>query len=666
MSPKPSAAHRLKRLVLGKSRHWSEEGLFHHLSLAVMLAWVGLGSDGISSSCYGPEEAYKVLGSHPGLSLIVAALSLLAIFVISAGYSQIIGMFPGGGGGYVVAGRLLSPGLGAVSGCALLIDYVLTVTTSVVSAGDAIFSLAPAGLESWKWPAVATALIFLTLINLRGVKEAVQLWVPVFLLFLLTHLVMIGAAFVNHAGAVSSLPAQVARDWSGVSAEVGLFGALALVLRAFSMGAGTFTGIEAVSNGLPILREPRAATGRKTMTLMGVSLGVLVMGLFSAYLLCRVSPEPGKTLNATLLANVTAGWSPGVAHAFSFATLGSAALILLIAAQTGFLDGPRVLANMAVDRWMPSRFANLSDRYVTANGVLLIGGAALLTLALTHGSIETLVVLYSINVFITFTLSQLAMCRHWLRERGAPGRAKGLAINGTGLLICATILITISLAKFSEGGWVTLVVTALLTAAAFGIRAHYRRVGRLLGRLNAIVDAVASSPGSTRLKPRDGGRTAVILVNGFNGTGLHILLGAIRLMGGFKRYVFLSVGAVDAGNFKGRDEIDRLRLSVDEGLERYAAYIRSQGGEAECAGTVGHDVETELVTLAEAAAARHPDAVFFVGRLIFENDGFLTRLLHNQTATALQRLFHLRGLMLLILPIRVPDTEPENAETLIL
>lgn len=649
---------RLRFLVLGKSRHWSEEGLFHHLSLAVMLAWVGLGADGLSSSCYGPEEAYKELGAHAPLSMFVVALSLLAILVISAGYSQIIGLFPGGGGGYVVAGRLLSPGVGALSGCALLIDYVLTVTTSVASAGDAFFSLLPGDTLAWKWPVTAIALIFLTLMNLRGVKEAVQLWVPIFLLFIVTHLALIGAAFLMHGDQVARIPAQTLGEWSAVSNEVGLLGAIALVLRAFSMGAGTFTGIEAVSNGLPILREPRAATGRKTMALMGVSLGVLVAGLFIAYQLCHVVPEQGKTLNASLITSITVGWNPGAASLFAYAALGSSSLLLLIAAQTGFLDGPRVLANMAVDRWMPSRFANLSDRYVTANGVLLMGGAALLTLALTRGKIEVLLVLYSINVFITFALSQLAMCRHWITQVGAPGRLKGLMINGVGLVICLIILITTAVVKFAEGGWVTLLVTAALTAVAFGIRSHYRHVGRLLGRLNAIVDAVRASAGSKRLAPRREGRTAVVLVNGFNGTGLHILLGAIRLMGGFKRYVFLSVGVVDAGNFKGLEEIGHLRASVEQGLKSYTDYVITQGGEAESACAIGHDIETELLALSDTTVSKYPDAVFFAGQLVFEQETFLTRLLHNQTTTTLQRAFHLRGLVLLILPIRVPVSAP--------
>src|SRR5262249_14544499 len=164
--------------------------------------------------------------------------------------------------------------------------------------------------------------------------------------------------------------------------------------------------------GLPVLREPRVETGKTTMTYMGVSLGVTVFGLLVAYMLVGVHPEEGKTLNAVLFERITSDWPAGLRTAVVIACVVSASALLLIAAQTGSLDGPRVLATMALDRWFPSRFAALSDRFVSQNGVLLMGASALAVLAATGGSVDLLVVLYSINVFLTFSLSQLGMCVH--------------------------------------------------------------------------------------------------------------------------------------------------------------------------------------------------------------------------------------------------------------
>ena len=178
------------------------------------------------------------------------------------------------------------------------------------------------------------------------------------------------------------------------------------------MGAGTYTGIEAVSNAVPVLREPRVQTAKKTMHLMAISLAFMAGGLLIAYILFNVAPVPGKTLNAVLFENVTKSWGT-FGNYFVIATLISEAALLFVATQTGFLDGPRVLANMALDRWVPTMFATLSDRLVTQNGILIMGVSALIMVFLTQGSVKLLIVLYSIAVFITFLLSQAGMVRHW-------------------------------------------------------------------------------------------------------------------------------------------------------------------------------------------------------------------------------------------------------------
>ena len=403
----------LKTLLFGRSRSLYEDNLFHKVSLIAVFAWVGLGADGLSSSCYGPEESFKALGSNHNLTVFVALACVVTITVICASYSQIIALFPGGGGGYLVASKLLSPSAGLVSGCALIVDYVLTIAISVASGTDAIFSLLPVSWHAAKLVAALVGIVLLTILNLRGVRESVIMFLPIFAAFVVTHLFGIAYAFFRHAADFPVLATNMAADISASHAQLGWFGVMLLVLRSYSLEAGTYTGIEAVSNGLPVLREPRVRTGKRTMALMGVSLAVMVGGLLVAYLLYHVTPAEGRTLNAVLFEDITAHWPPWLGRSFVTLALISAGALLFIAAQTGFLDGPRVLANMALDRWFPTRFTSLSDRFVAQNGVLLMGLVAAVVTWLTRGDVAVLVVLYSINVFITFSLSQLGMVRHW-------------------------------------------------------------------------------------------------------------------------------------------------------------------------------------------------------------------------------------------------------------
>ncbi len=655
---------RLKTVLIGKSRDLSDQGLFHKLSLIAFFAWVGLGADGLSSSCYGPEETFKALNGHIYLSLLVAAAAVVTVFVISASYSQIIELFPTGGGGYLVASKLLSPALGVVSGSALLIDYVLTITISVASGADALFSLMPVGAAHYKLMFEIGGVCLLTLLNLRGAKEAVLPWVPIFITFVLTHVFVIVYTLWTHLGNLPEVWQRASTEITATHQSLGWLGMALLVLRAYSMGAGTYTGIEAVSNGLPILREPRVQTGKRTMRYMAISLSITVAGLLVGYLLFHVTPSEGKTLNAVLFESLTASWPRGASFTFILVTLASEAALLFVAAQAGFLDGPRVLSNMALDRWFPTRFATLSDRFVTHNGILMMGGFALLLMVASRGSVDFLVVLYSINVFITFTLSQLGMVRHWWQERrNMPGWKPKILINGVGAALTAFILVTLSALKFFEGGWVTLLVTALLVTAAFLIKRHYTHTSQDLQRLDELVSAIqpgepAPPAAAVELKPAPAldakAKTAVILVNGFNGLGLHTLFGVLRMFPGvFKNFVFVQIGVVDAGNFKGAAEVENLKQHITAANNKYVEYMRSRGLPAEAVTAVGIDVVQKATELAPSILERFPNGIFFGGQLVFKHETFFTRLLHNYAVFSLQRRFYQLGLPLLILPIRV-------------
>jgi len=663
-----SAVQRLRRFVIGKARSPHDPQVFHRLSLIAFLAWVGLGADPLSSSCYGPEEAFLALGGHYRLGILVALASASTILIISASYSQIIELFPTGGGGYLVASKLLSPTLGMVSGCALLLDYVLTITISVASGTDALFSFLPRAWLGYKLECAVLGIAVLIVLNLRGVKESVMSLAPIFLLFIATHAFAIVYVLGSHLIDLPQVARETAVDLRETYTALGLGGMLFLILRAYSMGAGTFTGIEAVSNGIPVLREPKVQTARVTMGYMAVSLSCVVLGLMLSYILYELRPQAGKTLNAVLFETMTGRWAQTPAQAFVLVALVSEAALLFIAAQAGFLDGPRVLANMALDRWAPTQFASLSDRLVSQNGILLMGAAALGTMLLTGGSVRLLVVLYSINVFITFTLSQAGMVRHWWGERrqAASWRRK-IAINGIGLILTLSILVSVILMKFFEGGWVTLLITGGLITVAAAIRRNYTQTGRLLGRLRHLVTVVdaeekesaAAAPESERpVAPQ--ARTAVLLLNGFSGLGLHTLFTVRRQFGGlFENYVFMSVGLIDAGHFKGVAEIEGLRAQTEQGLNRYVHYMRRHGLNAEGVYALGIDIVDEVEKMAQGLLKRYPRALFFGGQLVFARDSLLNRILHNYTAFAIQRRLYGRGIPVFILPILL-EGRPTN------
>ncbi len=354
---------------------------------------------------------------------------------------------------------------------------------------------------------------------------------------------------------------------------------------------------------------------------------------------------------------MSAHWPSALGHSFVIVTLVSEAALLFIAAQTGFLDGPRVLANMALDRWFPTRFANLSDRFVTQNGVVVMGDRRPDHDVGDQGLVDMLVVLYSINVFITFSLSQLGMVRHWWQERHTERTwLRKLLINGFGFMLTFSILVSLTAVKFNQGGWVTLAVTLLLVLAAFAIKRHYTGVTEQLRRLDAIVEA-AEAGGDGRApagEPDPKARTAIVLVNGYNGLGLHTVLNVPRMFGDtFRNLVFIQVGAVDAGNFKGADEIEALRAHTVADAQKYVAFARARGYGSTAFTAVGADVMGELMALAEEAAEQFPNRIFFAGQLLFMEETRRTRWLHNHTAFALQRRFLLANLPIVVLPIRV-------------
>ncbi len=651
---------KLKTLIIGEARNPFDSNIFHKLSLIALFAWVGLGSDAMSSASYGPEEAYLALGGHIYLALFVAIGIILTIFVISTSYSQIVELFPTGGGGYLVASKLLSPSLGMLSGCALLIDYVLTIAISIASGIDAVLSFLPISWQIFKLGFAFFVIMVLILLNLRGIKESVLSLVPIFALFIITHVILIIYAFSTHLTNVPAVMNSTSIDVHNVTYGIGFAGLLFIILHSYSMGAGTYTGIEAVSNAVPVMREPRVKTAKRTMYLMAISLAFMAAGLMFAYILYNVVHEPGKTLNAVLFENVTKSWGTLGVY-FVIATLISEAGLLFVAAQTGFLDGPRVLANMALDRWVPTKFATLSDRFVAQNGILIMGVSALVMVILTRGSVELLVILYSIAVFITFILSQAGMVRHWWKSKmKIKDWKKKFIINGVGLVMTVFILISVLMVKFNEGGWVTLLIIAAFVGVVVIIRRHYDYASEVIKELKARIKNINSPECTDIIKNDTPGKvdmqdkTAVLLVNGFNGLGIRALSTIFKLFGGiYKNFVFIQIGVIDAGVFKGVEEIKGLQAQVNKDVDKYVKLISSYGYHAESFTSIGTDVVDEVTKLAPDILKKFPNAVFFGGQIVFPNDSILARWLHNYTVFASQRKLYADGIPFVVLPIKV-------------
>lgn len=649
----------LRELVLGKPRDPLNPDTRRSIALVAFFAWVGLGADGLSSANYGPEEAYLALAGHTQLGLYLAAATIVTVFIISFAYNQVIELFPTGGGGYRVATQLVGARAGLVSGAALIVDYVLTIAISVASGADALFSLLPLELQPWKIAAAGGAILLLLVLNLRGMKEAITMLLPIFLGFVVVHAVLITYGIYAHAERLPLLiPETLAETRSFVQQSGWAFVAAAL-LFAYSHGGGTYTGLEAVSNNVHTLAEPRVRTGKWTMFYMAVSLAFTAGGILVLYMLWDVAKIEGQTLNATVFGEIIRSFdlgTPFANHSALIVVLALEAGLLFVAANTGFLGGPAVLANMAADSWVPRHFRQLSSRLVTQNGVLLMGVAALVVLVWTRGSVGLLVVLYSINVFLTLSIALLGLCIYWWQRRRdrAPWKWR-LSLSATGLLVTTSILTVLLVGKFNEGGWVAILLTAAVVALCLAIRAHYVRAREALQKIDALFSqrgGIEDTPNPPPLDPRQ--PTAIFFVGKNRGVSMHAYMWVQRLFAGhFKNYVFLSVGEVDAQSYNGPGALRTLQYEIENSLRYYVHFCHAHGLAAKSDRAFGIDPVAELMKLTDKTVAQFPNSVCFASKLIFARDNLFTRWLHNQTALTLQARLHLQGVQTVILPMKV-------------
>jgi amino acid transporter len=651
---------KIREIILGKALDPMKSETRHSMALVAFLAWVGLGADGLSSSSYGPEETFRALGTHTHLGLYMALATAVTVFIIAMAYNQVIELFPTGGGGYRVATKLVGPYLGLVSGCALILDYVLTIAISIASGVDALASFLPLGFQPWKLWAEAFFIAALIIMNLRGLKEAIQILLPIFLGFVATHLVLIVYGIVAHASHLPQVIPTTMAETRELAQSIGWTSVAGMLLLAYSQGGGTYTGLEAVSNNVNLLAEPRVRTGKMTMFYMALSLAITAAGIILLYLLWDAQPMEGETLNATtfkvIIANMGLG-GPVLNQVLLAVALAFEAGLLFVAANTGFLGGPSVLSNMASDSWVPHQFRYLSSRLVTQNGIVLMGVAALAILFWTGGQVTLLVVLYSISVFLTFAISLFGLCLYWWQNRRSHDGVRWVRrflLSLTGFVICAGILAVLLVERFTQGGWVTAAIIAAIACFCVFVRNHYRETKRAIHSVDSVFATQPFGPETESVDPDPQAQTAVFIVGTSRGGGLHALLWVQRMFPGhFKNFLFINARTVDAHVYGGEGALEQMRSDAAETLEFFVDFCQSHGMASASYIGFGTDAVEEITRMCERISNEFPNSIYFTSKLVFSTDNWFTRLLHNQAALAVQRRLHLEGLQMVILPMKV-------------
>jgi amino acid transporter len=440
-------------MPLAQARH---ERLRKRVALAVF------SSDALSSVAYATEEILLIavlagsVALHLSVPISIAITALLAIVAIS--YQQTIHAYPSGGGSYIVARANLGAVAGLIAAAALLVDYVLTVSVSVAAGVAAVTSAFPE-LASHKVAIGVGCVAVIALANIRGVRESGRIFAVPTYFFVVSFGFMIAEGLFRLAiGSLPrtpppALPAAEALTWF-------------LVLRAFSSGCTAMTGTEAISNGIPAFRTPESRNAAITLGWMAAILGSFFIGLTVLADRLGIVPAAQETVVSQIARRLHGS------GLFYYAIQAATALILVLAANTSFADFPRLSSLLARDRYIPRQFATLGERLVFSNGIMVLGALAALLLVMFGGETHALIPLYAVGVFISFTLSQSGMVRHWWKDRVAGWRHK-IAINGLGALATGVVTIVIAVTKFTHGAWIVVLVIPTLVATFLAMRRHY-------------------------------------------------------------------------------------------------------------------------------------------------------------------------------------------------
>jgi amino acid transporter len=460
---------RLRRVLIGYPL--ASERIIHE-RLGKMQALAVLSSDALSSVAYATEEILLALalagGGALGLSWPVALAIAALLLIVSSSYYQTVHAYPTGGGAYIVSRENLGTLPSLVAGASLLTDYVLTVAVSISAGVAAITSAFPA-LAPLRVGLTLAAVAFVTLVNLRGVRESGRVFaVPTYFFITAMFLLILAGLARLLFGPAPELPGPA-------SAPAAVQGLTAfLVLRAFASGCTAMTGVEAISDGVPVFKQPESDNAGKTLLWMAGILVSMFLGITFLAHQFGVTPREGETV-VSQLARAVFGAGP-----LYYAVQAATALILLLAANTSFSDFPRLAMWMAGDRFLPRQLANLGDRLVYSNGILLLGGLASLLVIIFHASTHALIPLYAVGVFVSFTLNQAGMVRRWLKLR-SPGWRRSALINGVGAVATGVVLLVVAASKFAHGAWIILLLIPFLV---YGFRTIHRHYGEMADQLS--------------------------------------------------------------------------------------------------------------------------------------------------------------------------------------
>ncbi|ASR36113.1 DNA-binding protein [Prauserella marina] len=490
-----SPASVLKRLLLG--RPFRSDRLGHEL-LPKRLALPIFASDPLSSVTYATQEILLIL-SLGGIAFLhlapwvaMAVVVLLAVVVLS--YRQVVQAYPSGGGSYEVASRNLGRSAGLVVAGALLVDYIMTVAVSVAAGVDNVISAIPE-LNAYRVPLNIALIVVLTAVNLRGVRESGRAFAVPTYLFVGCVFIMIVVGLARTAA--GSPPVAESADWDIKAEQVGLtwFAVAFLVLRAFSSGCTALTGAEAISNGVPAFRKPKGRNAAATMAAMGLLSIVMFAGITVLALVAQVKVAenpcdlvgfPGDcTTEAqrTVIAQIAAAVFGGDTSVLFYLLQATAALILVLAANTAFNGFPLLGSILARDRFLPRQLLTRGDRLTFSNGIIALAAIAAVLIYAFDGSTTRLIQLYIVGVFTSFTLCQAGMVRHWNRELARtedPAERRRMHrarfINAFGACFTGVVLVVVLLTKFTHGAYLVVIAIPLLFLLMRAIHRHYRRI----------------------------------------------------------------------------------------------------------------------------------------------------------------------------------------------
>jgi amino acid transporter len=451
-----------------------------------------LGLDALSSAAYGPEAALTLLLPLGVLGLRyvvpISAIIVTVLLIVYVSYRQTISAYPNGGGSYTVAKENLGQSAALIAGAALALDYVLNVAVGISAGVGALVSAAPS-LLPYTLPLCLAILTVLTIVNLRGTRESgLTFLLPTYLFVgTLSVTLLMGGVKAAMAGGhpapvapahALEAPAQAASLW--------------LLLRAFASGCTAMTGVEAVSNGVPVFREPTIRNAERTLTII---IGILVALLLGIALLAKAygieATEPGASGYESLLSQLTSAVTGrGV---FYYVTMGSVVTVLALSANTSFADFPRLCRVLALDRFLPDTFATRGRRLVFSYGVIVLALISGMLLVLFGGLTDRLIPLFAVGAFLAFTLSQAGMVRHWQKVPG-PGSSRSMWINGVGAAATGVTLVVVVLSKFAEGAWLAVITVPLMVFTFSRIKRHYGTVAKQVADDEPLVLTEAQPP----------------------------------------------------------------------------------------------------------------------------------------------------------------------------